>query len=77
MKEYAFKKLDNILYVISEGCTNEYTPDGEVDTSLEQQLGKAYIEILNQLLLGKDVQISFQKSKNRLHVKTVEAKKII
>ena len=52
-----------------EDCTRE--------TDLEAQLEKAYIEILNQLLQGKDVQISFQKSKNRLHVKTVETKKII
>lgn len=47
------------------------------ETDIEQQLEKAYIEILNQLLLGKDIQISFQKSKNKLHVKTVETKKII
>lgn len=53
----------------AEDCTRE--------TDIEKQLEKAYIEILNQLLQGKDVQISFQKSKNRLHVKTVETKKII
>ncbi|NLY08414.1 MAG: hypothetical protein GXZ11_00725 [Tissierellia bacterium] len=46
-------------------------------TDIEEQLEKAYIEILNQLLLGKDIQLSFQKSKNKLHVKTVETKKII
>jgi hypothetical protein len=51
--------------------------DCEDKTDIENQLEKAYVEILNQLLLGKDVQISFQHSKNRLHVKTVQVKKII
>lgn len=52
-----------------EDCTRE--------TDIEKQLEKAYQTILNQLLLGKDVQISFQHSKDRLHVKTVQVKKII
>jgi hypothetical protein len=52
-----------------EDCTQE--------TDIEKQLEKAYVEMLNQLLQGKDIQISFQKSKDRLHVKTVETKKII
>ena len=52
-----------------EDCTQE--------TDIEKQLEEAYVEILNQLLQGKDIQLSFQKSKDRLHVKTVETKKII
>ncbi len=51
--------------------------DSNRETSIEEQLRDVYQTILNQLLLGKDIQISFQKSKNKLHVKTVETKKII
>lgn len=46
------------------------------ETDIEKQLEKAYIQILNQLLLGKDIQISFQKSKNKLHLKSITIQKI-
>lgn len=52
-----------------EDCTQE--------TDIEKQLEEVYQTILNQLLQGKDIQLSFQHSKDRLHVKTVETKKII
>ena len=45
MKEYTFRKFENILYITSEGWTSEYTPDGEVDTSIEHHLGEEITQL--------------------------------
>ena len=44
---------------------------------IEQQLKKHQPRIVEELEAGKDIQISYQKSKNRLHLKAVEVKRII
>lgn len=39
--EFSFRKdADGTIYATAEGFTNAYTPDGEVDTSLEHQRGE-------------------------------------
>lgn len=40
MERYMFRKKGKILYVTSDGRTAEYTPDGDVDSSLEHIIGE-------------------------------------
>ncbi len=44
---------------------------------IKKQLQEHQPRIVEELAAGKDIQISYQKSKNRLHLKAVEVKKII
>ena len=40
--EFSFRKdAAGIIYATAGGWTNEFTPDGEVDTSLEHHTGEA------------------------------------
>lgn len=39
MKKFAFRKLEDSIFATYGGWTSEFTPDGEVDTSLEHSLG--------------------------------------
>ncbi len=48
-----------------------------MNPEIEQQLKDHQPRIVEELTAGKDIQISYQKSKNRLHLKAVEVKKII
>jgi len=73
--DYGFDEFDEPIDSLIR--PNFWPEDCIQETDIEKQLEKAYIEMLNQLLQGKDIQISFQKSKNKLHVKIVETKKII
>lgn len=44
---------------------------------IEKQLQDHQPRIVEELQAGKDIQISYQKSKNRLHLKAVSTKKIV
>ena len=45
MKEYTFRKLEDSIFATGGGWTSEYTPDGEVDTSLEHSLGEEITQV--------------------------------
>ena len=51
MKKFTFRKLDDIIFATNEGWTNEYTPDGEVDTSLEHSLGEEITQVEAEKIL--------------------------
>lgn len=48
-----------------------------MNQEIKNQLEEHQQKIIEQLEKGKDVQISFQKSKKKLHAKTMEVNKII
>lgn len=48
-----------------------------MELNIKKQLKKHQPRIVEELQAGKDIQISYQKSKNRLHLKAVEVKKIV
>lgn len=43
---------------------------------IKRQLEKSQEKIITELEKGKDIQVSYQKSKNRLHIKAIEVKRI-
>lgn len=44
--------------------------------SIKKQLLERLPEIIQQLEKGKDLQISYQKSKNKLHLKSITVEKL-
>jgi hypothetical protein len=40
MRKFIFRKLEDSIFATREGWTNEYTPDGDVDTSIEHSNGE-------------------------------------
>ena len=45
MRKFTFRKLEDSIFATSEGWTSEFTPDGEVDTSLEHSLGEEITQV--------------------------------
>lgn len=53
MKKYMFTKLGDTIFATGEGWTNEYTPDGDVDTSIEHSLGGEISQIEAEKILNE------------------------
>jgi len=53
MQKYTFRKLDGSIYVTGGGWTSEFTPDGEVDTSLEHHIGDEISQVDAEKILNE------------------------
>ena len=51
MKKYTFRKLEDSIFATGGGWTSEFTPDGEVDTSLEHHLGNEIPQVEAEKIL--------------------------
>ena len=51
MKKFTFRKLEDSIFATSGGWTSEFTPDGEVDTSLEHSLGEEITQVEAEKIL--------------------------
>jgi len=53
MKKFTFRQLEHSIFATNGGWTNEYTPDGDVDTSIEHSLGEEIAQIEAEKILSE------------------------
>lgn len=59
-----------------KGGYNMKRRDQDQTQDIKKQLEVRKVEILEQLEKGEDIQISYQKSKNKLHVKKIKVERL-